>query len=681
MNRAEQILLEAAKCSLKLKSTKSKTKIRRITPKKWFDKDCNVKRIALRRLSNQKHRDPLNVSIRESYHKALKEYKQLLASKQKAFHDNKIQKLQEIPGSSNSEHFWYTLKSMNDDITEKKIPPISEDQWLHHLESLHSATMNNSKQEKIVSDLKAMEQSENDLTALNGPITEREIQDTITKLKNNKAEFSDKIKNEMIKAGLSSLMPMYKKLFNLVLNSGSFPDSWCQGLITPIFKSGKKEDPSNYRGICVASCLGKLFCSVLNHRLLSFVSEKKLLHPSQIGFLPGHRTADHVFTLRTLIDKHVSHRKEPIYACFVDFKKAFDSIWHKGLLYKLLSSNINGNFYNLIKDLYSKSNCSIKLDQHKTKSFKYLRGVRQGCILSPLLFNLYLNDLPFLLDNTSHSDPLVLPNGVKLNSLLYADDLILLSRSQQGLQNCLNKLQSFCDDWKMTVNLKKTKTMIFQKKVRKPRNAMFFLNGHPIESTQEYTYLGVKLSPTGNFTITHEQLRDKAMHSFFGISKYTDISTLPPQLASKIFDSMIVPILTYHSEVWGAYTKTDFNRWDTCPIEKVHLRFCKTFLRTNRRASNLACRAELGRYPLKIAIDQRILNYILHLKAQPESTLARQAFKISKQLHSIGKDGFYASRTYSENTTWLLTTYQLRPTSPTWLQVLDQLTLPILGIS
>ena len=168
------------------------------------------------------------------------------------------------------------------------------------------------------------------------------------------------------------------------------PDSWSQGLITPIFKSGKKDDPSNYRGICVASCLGKLFCSVLNHRLLSFVSEKKLLHPSHIGFLPGHRTADYVFTLRTLIDKHVSHQKEPIYACFVDFKKVFDSIWHQGLLYKLLSSNINGNFYNLIKDLYSKSNCSIKLDQHKTKSFEYLRGVRQGCILSPLLFNLYL---------------------------------------------------------------------------------------------------------------------------------------------------------------------------------------------------------------------------------------------------------------------------------------------------
>ena len=103
-----------------------------------------MKRIALRRLSNQKHSDPLNVSIHESYLKALKEYKQLLASKQKAFHDNKIQQLQEIPGSSNSEHFWHIFKSMNDDITKKRshqYPRISG-----------SATMDNNKQEKIVSD-------------------------------------------------------------------------------------------------------------------------------------------------------------------------------------------------------------------------------------------------------------------------------------------------------------------------------------------------------------------------------------------------------------------------------------------------------------------------------------------------------------------------------------------------
>ena len=357
----------------------------------------------------------------------------------------------------------------------------------------------------------------------------------------------------MIKASQTKLMPIYQKLFNLILLSGSFPENWCQGLITPIFKCGDKNDPNNYRGICVSSCLGKLYCSILNQRLLNFVKSNQISHPSQIGFLPGHRTADHVLTLRTLIDKQVNHRKEPLYACFVDFKKAFDSIWHQELFYKLLSYGINGHFYNLTKDMYSKSKCSIKLGHHKTKYFEYSRGVRQGCILSPLL---YLNELPSSLNNTESSDPHILPDGTKLNSLLYADDLIILSRSKHGLQNCLNTLQSFCYDWKLNINLKKTKTMIFRKKAKKSENKEFHLNGHFLESSQEYTFLGIKFTPSGNFSIAQEQLREKAMHAFHGIRKYVNINTFLPNLASKLFDTMISPILMYNSEVWGAFMKT-----------------------------------------------------------------------------------------------------------------------------
>ena len=112
----------------------------------------------------------------------------------------------------------------------------------------------------------------------------------------------------MINASLESLMPVYMKLFNLILRSGKIPDIWCQGLITPIYKSGDKpeSDPTNYRDICDSSCLGKLFCSILNQRLyLYFEENNKILRNSQIGFLPENRTADHVFTLRTLIGKYV----------------------------------------------------------------------------------------------------------------------------------------------------------------------------------------------------------------------------------------------------------------------------------------------------------------------------------------------------------------------------------------
>ena len=126
----------------------------------------------------------------------------------------------------------------------------------------------------------------------------------------------------------------------------------------------------------------------------------------------------------------------------MNFRKAFDSVWHDGLLYKLLKINIRGNFYNVIKSLYSNSTSSVRIGNSQTRSFQYARGVRQGCILSPLLFNLYVNDLAFSFNNFL-SDPFVLPNGNKLNSLFYADDLIILSRSKVGLQNCLNELSSY----------------------------------------------------------------------------------------------------------------------------------------------------------------------------------------------------------------------------------------------
>ena len=167
-----------------------------------------------------------------------------------------------------------------------------------------------------------------------------------------------------------------------------------------------------------------------------------------------------------------------VFSCFVDFRKAFDSIWHKGLFLKLLQSNVGDNVYDLIIDMYNKSHCAVKIGQNtSTKSFPYNRGVRQGCVLSPLVFNLFTNELPVLLENDK-VDPLILPNGEKISSLLYADDLIILSQSASGLQNCLNLLSEFCVKWNLTANLKKTKAMVFQKKNKRINKFYFIHNDH-----------------------------------------------------------------------------------------------------------------------------------------------------------------------------------------------------------
>ena len=238
INQVQGIFLKAASMSLKLKQTRQRTKIRNVTNKKWFDKECKLKRIGLRKLSNQKHKDPANLSKHESYHSFLKEYKQLLTLKRQTFHHQKIEQLKKLSDSSGSNSFWDTLKSINDNMIEKQIPPIPEDQWLHHFESLHSEKIeNNDEQRTLTQNLKLMELL-NDQLPSDDLITEKEIIENIKKLKNKKASFSDKIKNEMIKAGSNALLNIYKKLFNLILKSGIFPNDWCEGLITPIFKNG-----------------------------------------------------------------------------------------------------------------------------------------------------------------------------------------------------------------------------------------------------------------------------------------------------------------------------------------------------------------------------------------------------------------------------------------------------------
>ena len=286
--------------------------------------------------------------------------------------------------------------------------------------------------------------------------------------------------------------------------------------------------------------------------------------------------------------------------------------------------NLGGSFYNLIKSLYSKSSCSIKIDQYQTRPFQYTRGVRQGCILSPLLFNLYINDLPFSFENIL-SDPFVLPNGTKLNALL---------------QNCLNTLATYCNTWMSSVNPKKNKIMVFQKRAKKCSERTFYIGNQAIDVVQDYTYLGTKISSSGNFKISLDHLKEKALHALFS-RRYTNFSKLKPSLACKTFDTMISPILLYNSEIWGGYVKADFKAWDGSQIERTHLQFCKRYLEVSNKASNVACRAELGRFPLLIDINQRILNYLLYLQNKQPDSFVRQSFLISSELHTAGKNSFY----------------------------------------
>ena len=277
------------------------------------------------------------------------------------------------------------------------------------------------------------------------------------------------------------------------------------------------------------------------------MEENHIIHDEQIGFTKNKRTADHMFVLKTLVDKHTSKGSKPLYSCFIDFKGAFDTVWHHALLYKLRKIGVSDKFYTLIKSMYSKTELCVKVGKNLTDSFESSIGVRQGDNLSPTLFKIFVNDFIDTLDNSC--DPAKLSTEF-LNCLFYADDLVLLSTSEKGLQNSIDKLHEFCLKWKLKVNLQKTKCLIFNTLGRLSKQS-WYLDGSKIENVRNYCYLGVKFSISGSFTEAKNEIYKKGLKAYFKFFK--SFSDQRPKISTFLhtFDHTVKSVLFYGSEIWG----------------------------------------------------------------------------------------------------------------------------------
>ena len=147
------------------------------------------------------------------------------------------------------------------------------------------------------------------------------------------------------------MLPVYEKLFNIILNTGIVPDTWTVGIIHSIYKNkGDSKDPSNYRPISLISCFSKVFTSIINNRLTSYADQVHLISESQSGFRKMHSTTDNIFILHSLVNLYPTKKKR-LFCTFVDFSKAFDQVNRSFLWVKMLKSNISGNCFNMIKNM------------------------------------------------------------------------------------------------------------------------------------------------------------------------------------------------------------------------------------------------------------------------------------------------------------------------------------------
>nr|XP_006825234.1 PREDICTED: RNA-directed DNA polymerase from mobile element jockey-like [Saccoglossus kowalevskii] len=203
--------------------------------------------------------------------------------------------------------------------------------------------------------------------------------------------------------------------------------------------------------------MAKILSMIINNRITKYLETNNIIHPNQAGFRSKHRTTDHihVLTLHTVIKKYQTQKKR-IYCCFVNLKKCFDTIWRTALQYKLLNNNINGKVYNIIKSMYTNMDFIVKLNDVTSPHFKLHNGVKQGCPLSPTLYNIYMNDFTNDLNELQMSAPEL--SGKKINCLQYADDIAILSTTSSGLQKALDFLHSYTTNWGLQNNTKKTQS-------------------------------------------------------------------------------------------------------------------------------------------------------------------------------------------------------------------------------
>lgn len=192
---------------------------------------------------------------------------------------------------------------------------------------------------------------------------------------------------------------------------------------------------------------------------------------------------------------------------------------------------------------------------------------------------------------------------------MYADDLILLAKTKEDLQKKIDILNDYCMKWKLEINSKKTKTMIFNRG-NKLIKTIFTLKNEPLENVKTFKYLGFTISAKNcSFTPTSEDLSTRANRAIYALNNKIKISKLPVRLAKKIFDSQIAPILLYGAEVWGPYLDYDFKEWDGTKIEQVQTQFLKRVLGCNIQTSNIMSRGEVGARPLLVEIIKRVILY------------------------------------------------------------------------
>lgn len=395
-----------------------------------------------------------------------------------------------------------------------------------------------------------------------------EISKIIRKLKVRKAPGVDSIDNCLLKNLPYKAIIELTKIFNACLTLGYFPNTWKTAKVIPLRKPGK--DPTistNYRPISLLPTIGKLFEKIIHSRLLK--STEHLIINEQFGFRSNHSTIQQLARVSELV-AHNLNLGNHCGMFLLDLEKAFDTVWHHGLLHKIMGL-VPMSLVKLIESYLSNRFFKVYIDGLASGPYSIPAGVPQGSILGPYLFLLYLNDIPI---------------QPRTSLACFADDTASIASSPDldmvmgRLQFSLDLLSEYFLRWKFKLNDAKTEAILFTRKRKLPTRRLR-ANSHSIPWSTQVKYLGVILDKRLNWSSHITYIRSKGLKALNALNPLLRRkSKLSKSTKLLIYTTLVRPILTYACPVWSSTCNTNYLKLQVVQNKALKLSHSTAF-RTN----------------------------------------------------------------------------------------------------
>ena len=392
-----------------------------------------------------------------------------------------------------------------------------------------------------------------------GPtITKDEVEAAIRQTKGGKAPGEDNITSEMWKALGPFGVEKLTLLFNSIYDTGQFPDDLVKSIFLPLPKKAMATECGDHRLISLMPHATKIFLRVILNRVKQLIDTE--VDEVQFGFRPGRGTREGIFSFNIMAQKHIEVMKE-MYICFIDYAKAFDRVKHENLIECLKQIGLDSKDVRVITNLYWHQKAAIRVNKDISEYTSIQRGVRQGCVLSPILFNIY-TELIFRqfehLEGTSIG-------GRNISNLRYVDDTVLVSDTKEGLQSLVTAAKIESEKAGLGMNVKKTKTMIVSKQENVNIKADIQIDNETLEQVSTFKYLGQTITPDGKNDLEIKIKIAIAKNRFQQMYHLLTSKKLSMKLRHRLLVCYVFSVILYGCETW-TLTKALMDKIEACEM-------------------------------------------------------------------------------------------------------------------